>query len=290
MRVLLAGFGYVAQRLARRLEATGIEWSAHAQHARPGVQALDLDAPAAPDTVAVADRTVVYSIAPQATGEEDLRIGRWLQSLEGTPARLIYLSTTGVYGAGTAAAVTEDTPPAPTQARARRRLDAERTLEAWCRREGVPLVIVRLPAIYGPGRLPLERLRRGDPVLDPALAPPSYRIHVDDLVTAIERLLPPQRPTGIYLLRDDSAWPLGEWFARVARLAGLPEPARVDLAEAERRLSPGMLEFMREGRAIDDRASRGRLGAYLRYPDPEDGVRASLAEPAAASDGPGSQG
>ena len=282
MKVLLAGFGYVARRLAPRLTTAGTEWSAHALRARDRVQSLDLDAPVARGSIDVAGTTIVYSIAPQPAGDEDLRIGRWLDALAGRPRRLIYLGTTGVYGRGGPAAANEDTPTAASHARARRRVSAERQLKFWCGTHGVERVILRLPAIYGPDRLPLERLRRGDPVLDPALAPPSHRIHVDDLVTAIERSMAADVPAGIYLLRDDSDWPLGEWFSRVAALAGLPAPERVDLAEAERRLSPGMLEFMREGRALDDRHSRRRLGLELRYPNPEQGVRASLAEMAAA--------
>jgi nucleoside-diphosphate-sugar epimerase len=284
MKVLLAGFGYVAQRLAPRLAGAGIEWSAHGLRARAGARALDLDAPVPAASIDVDGSTVVYSIAPQPSGDEDLRIGRWLRGLAGRPRRLIYLSTTGVYGSGGVRAADEDTPAAPTQARGRRRVSAERQLQAWCLMHGVDRVVLRLPAIYGPLRLPLERLRRGDPVLDPAVAPPSHRIHVDDLVAVIERALSPSLPAGIYLVRDDSDWPLGAWFARVAALARLPAPERVGPQEAARRLSPGMLEFMREGRALDDRRSRQLLALSLRYADPEDGVRASLAEMAAGEE------
>jgi hypothetical protein len=81
--------------------------------------------------------------------------------------------------------VTEDTPPAPTTPRGARRLAAEHAVRAWCEARGAPWVILRVPGIYGPGRLPLERLRRGDPSIAESEAGPGNRIHVDDLVTVL---------------------------------------------------------------------------------------------------------
>jgi nucleoside-diphosphate-sugar epimerase len=280
--LVLAGFGYVAQRLAARLTpATRVR--AHARHPRHAaepvgqVAGVDLDADRVPP-IDVDGAAVLYSISPGGDGEDDPRIARWLNALHGTPARMVYLSTTGVYGDRGGAAVTERTPPTPNQPRSRRRLAAERRLGEWCRERGVTLSILRVPAIYGPHRLPLARLRRGEPVLTGAGAVPGYRIHVDDLVTAIERTLAAAAPPPIALLRDDSSMPIGEYLRLVARLAGLPEPEAVDLAGARERLSPGMLEYLSEHRRLDDSGTRAALGLTLRHPQPEDGVRASLGE------------
>lgn len=277
-RVLLAGFGYCARRLAARLDASATAWQAHSRSGADGSRALDLDRADASAAIDVDGQAVVYSIAPPSDGEIDTRLARWLALLHGQPRRVVYLSTTGVYGHRPGEIITEAATPQPTQARSARRLAAETALARWCHELDVPLVVLRLPAIYGPGRLPLARIERGDPVLDPAEAPPSYRIHVDDVAAGLERALDSALAPGIYLLRDDSDWSLGAWFMQVAVLAGLPVPPVVSLAEARARLSPAMLGFMTEYRRLDDRHSREALGLRLLWPDPREGVRACLAQ------------
>lgn len=273
--VILAGLGYTTGRLATRLDAAGTAWTAHSASGRPGSQALDLDTPVTA-SLEVEGHAAVYAIPPPADGETDQRMARWLALLQGRPERIVYLSTTAVYGDRPGERLDEHSALRPTQARARRRADAEHRLGEWCESRGVPLLILRLPAIYGPGRLPLERLRRGDPVLDPAESPPSYRVHVEDLVTALERALDIHSPAGTYLVRDDSRWSLGQWFLTVAALAGLPAPAKVDLETARRQLSPAMLGFMTETRELDDSRTRRILGLSPRYADPVEGIKASL--------------
>lgn len=276
--VLLAGFGYCARRLAARLDASATGWQAHSRSGTAGSRALDLDGADAAAALDVDGQAVVYSIAPAPEGEADTRLARWLGLVRGQPSRVVYLSTTGVYGHRPGEVITEVTIPLPGQARSARRLAAEAAMTRWCQNLGVPLVVLRLPAIYGPGRLPLARIERGEPILDPAVAPPSYRIHIDDLAARLERSLDSDLAPGIYLLRDDSDWSLGAWFMQVAAIAGLPTPPIVSLAEAKVRLSPAMLGFMTEYRRLDDRHSRAALGLRLLWPDPREGVRASLAQ------------
>ncbi len=273
--ILLAGLGYTTGRLAERLDVAGVDWRAHSASGRQDSLPLDLDTAVA-TSLPVEATAIVYAIPPPPAGEHDGRMARWLDLLEGRPERIVYLSTTAVYGDRPGERLDEHSELRPAQARARRRADAERRLGEWCAARAVPLLVLRLPAIYGPGRLPLERLRRADPVLDPAISPPSYRVHVDDLVTAIERALAAGSPAGTYLVRDDSRWSLGQWFLTVARLAGLPPPECVDLHTARQRLSPAMLGFMTETRELDDTLTRRVLGLTPRYADPLAGIRASL--------------
>jgi nucleoside-diphosphate-sugar epimerase len=82
-------------------------------------------------------------------------------------AQVVYISTTGVYGDRGGAPTPESTPVAPRNARARRRVDAERVLRAWALASGGRVAILRAPGIYARERLPLERLQRGTPALAP---------------------------------------------------------------------------------------------------------------------------
>src|SRR5919198_910806 len=96
------------------------------------------------------------------------------------PRRLVYLSTSGVYGDCGGAWVDESRPLNPQTARARRRADAESQLERWCDAHGTTLIVLRVPGIYAADRLPLERLRHRLPVLRAGEDVYTSHIHADD--------------------------------------------------------------------------------------------------------------
>jgi nucleoside-diphosphate-sugar epimerase len=134
-----------------------------------------------------------------------------------------------------------------------------------------------VPGIYGPGRLPLERIRRGDPVIVESEAGPGNRIHVDDLVSVcIAAGAKPAAANRIYNVGDGNHASTTAYFAAVARLAGIPEPARVSREEARLRLSPGTWSFLGASRRVNTARMRRELGVALRYEDLEEGIRASL--------------
>jgi len=280
---LLAGCGYVGVRLARRRLERGpvlalVRRRASCEAlASEGIAALamDLDEGSQEDALEVPSglHGVVYLAPPPARGTEDLRLARFLERLGGArPEVLVYLSTTGVYGDTVGAPVDEQSPLAPREDRSRRRVDAERRVARWCEARGIRWVVFRVPAIYGPHRLPLDRLRLGEPVLRPEDSGPGNRIQVDDLVAACLAAL--DRPVGgVFNLTDGHPESMAAFTTRVARLAGLPAPPQVDWAEAQQVLSPGLLGFLRESRLV---MSRRALELGLCPMDPEAGIRASL--------------
>jgi nucleoside-diphosphate-sugar epimerase len=284
---LIVGCGYVGLRLARRQAALGpvLALVRRAESAeallREGIPALALDldeaATAASLPASLLPASVVYLAPPPGQGHDDLRLARCLELLGGCrPEVLLYLSTTGVYGDTGGAAVDEDSPLAPGDARARQRVAAEGRVRGWCAERGVRCVVVRAPAIYGPQRLPLDRLRRGEPVLRPEASAPGNRIHVDDLVAAC--LLALARPVaGTFNVTDGQPESMAAFTTRVASLAGLPAPPQVSWAEAQRALSPGLLAFLREARRVETRRAQ-ELGWTPRYANPDEGIRASLVE------------
>jgi nucleoside-diphosphate-sugar epimerase len=154
---------------------------------------------------------------------------------------------------------------------------AEDAAKAWCAGHGVRCVVLRVAGIYGPGRLPLDRLRRGEPALRPEDAGPGNRIHVDDLVTSCVAAI--ERPVqGAFNVTDGDTSSTTVFLQSVAALAGLPPPPLLPLAEAAGRVSPGMLAFLRESRRVDNRRMREELGVVPRYVRVDDGIAASLAE------------
>lgn len=279
--ILIIGCGYTGRRIARLERAAGhalrgLVSSEASEQAlrRMAVEPLvaDLDAEILPRLRA---EVVYYCAPPPGSGEDDPRLARALEALRGV-RRVLYLSTTGVYGDLRGGVATEATPVTPATARARRRVAAERRLAAWSARGGGEWVILRVAGIYGPGRLPLERLRRGEPYPHAAEAGPGNRIHVDDLARAARLAMWHAPHAAVYNVSDGVPLDSGSFAELVADVAGLPRPPRVSMDEARQRLDASRMSFLREARRVDNRRLLRELGFELRYADPRKGIAASL--------------
>ncbi|MBB4285457.1 SDR family oxidoreductase [Roseospira goensis] len=286
--LLCLGFGYTARRLAREVLAHG--WTVAGTHrtadgaaalARDGIEGLvfDRDHPLPRGTL---DRVshVLVSIPPDEAGDPVLEtLGDALAAAAGV--RWIgYLSTTGVYGDSGGAWVDEMTPPRPTQERSRRRLAAETSwLDLW-RQHGRPVEVFRLAGIYGPGRSALDSVRAGRAhrVVKPGHV--VCRIHVDDIVQVLRAAMAHPEPGALYAVADDEPAPPQDVVAEACALLGVTPPPEVPLAEAE--LSPMARSFYADTRRVWNGRLKGRLKVRLRHPTYRDGLRAILAETAAA--------
>jgi nucleoside-diphosphate-sugar epimerase len=281
---LIVGAGYVGRRMAlqqpppiRVLCLVGREASA-ARLRQEGLHASawDLDGRTEAPCLPLA-QTLYYLTPPPSTGEEDPRLERFLAACP-APKRLVYLSTTAVYGDTSGATVCEDSPVLPSSARGRRRAAAEAAVRRFATAAGIEWTVLRVPGIYGPERLPLERLARGEPVLAEADAGLTNRIHVDDLIDALQ--LAGRHPAAagrIYNVSDGAPCSTSTHFRRVAELAGLPLPRQIPRAEAESQLSAAFLSYLDESRRLDVARIARELGYSPRYADPKEGIRASLA-------------
>jgi nucleoside-diphosphate-sugar epimerase len=185
---------------------------------------------------------------------------------------VVYISTSGVYGDCGGARVDESRPVNPGTERGARRVDAERAMTEWGERAGVKVTILRVPGIYAADRLPVERLKRGTPVLRAEDDVYTNHVHAEDLAAICVRALGADAPPGIYNASDDSEMKMGDWFDLVADRFGLPRPPRVSRTEAARAISPTLLSFMSESRRLVNRRMKEALGIRLRYPTVLDGV------------------
>lgn len=190
-QVLIVGCGDVGSRLAASLHAKGWAVDAWAQSARQRefgrVRGVDLDKDGALPTT---DATVcVYLVPPQPDGQDDRRLRRFLAHNGGVVRHLVYAGASGVYGDCDGRWVDETAALNPGNGRSRRRVDAEQQVAAWASGGDGTAVCLRLAGIYGPGRLPIARVRRGDPVVQRDQASWSNRVHVNDVVSAIESAL-----------------------------------------------------------------------------------------------------
>ena len=271
-RLLILGCGDVGMRLLALLCARFLVFAVTRDPARraqlraAGAIPLfaDLDRAATLKRLAGLASYIVHLAPPQADGALDRRT-RNLVAILPERARLVYVSTSGVYGDCGGALIDETRPPAPQNARARRRLDAEQVLRRWAGASHSTLSILRVPGIYAADRLPLERLRQGSPALRPEDDVYTNHIHADDLARIIERALFRGLPGRIYHAADDSDMKMAEYFDAVADAFGLPRPPRLTRAALELQVSPMLLSFMSESRRMANRRIKSELGVRLRY-------------------------
>lgn len=295
--MLIIGCGYLGRRVARFYLSQGVRvWglvsgpnSADALQTL-GIEPLvwNLDQPLPPALELPLEGPVFYFAPPPPEGLEDGRAARFLDACasRGRPRRLVYVSTTGVYGDCAGAWVDESRPAAPQAARARRRFDAEQRFRAWRTARGGELVILRVAGIYGPGRLPLQRLRQRLPLVREEEAPFSNRIHIDDLVEVCVAAMQRGGDGEIYNVSDGHPSTMTDYFTRIADLTGLPRPPLIPLAEGERSLSPGMMSYMRESRRLSNRKMLRELAVDLRYPSLDSGLPACVAPSASSGETP----
>lgn len=220
----------------------------------------------------IEESLIYYLIPPGAQGAQDQRLRQLLANLPGLPARVIAISTSGVYGDQQGALVTEDIPPRPQVDRARRRLDMEQQWQTWCKANKVPLIILRVGGIYGPGRLPLQRIRDQIPMLEEHLAPQTNRIHADDLAAVCVAAADVNFDYRIYNVCDGQDGNMTEYFDTIAEYFGLPLPPKIDWPTAEAQLSAGMLSYLRESRRLDISRLKTELNIEFKYPDLRSGL------------------
>lgn len=285
-RLLIIGCGDVARRalpwLTRhyRVYAVVRRDSTVEGLRRFGVTAIraDLDRPESLKRLAGIGEIVLHCAPPPAHGERDSRTRRLLAALASArilPRRIVYISTSGVYGDCDGDWVDESRPPNPQTARAKRRADAERMLRRFGAKYRVAIVILRAPGIYASDRLPLERIRRRDPVLRAEEDVFTNHIHADDLATIAGRALTRGGAGRAYNACDDAQLRLGDYFDLIADAFELKRPPRVSQDDASTLLSSATLSFMHESRRLVNHRMKRELGVSLRYPTVLSGVTAA---------------
>lgn len=284
-KLLIAGYGDIGARaaalLSRRYHIYALTRSeAGTEKARQqGVIPVpaDLDRRDSLMRVGGLADVVLHFAPPHRLGQRDLRTRNLLAALargEILPQRLVYISTTGVYGDCQGEEVTETRRTCPTTARAVRRADAEASLRCWGKRNGVRVSILRVPGIYAAGRLPLERLEKGIPALRAEDDGYTNHIHGDDLARIAAAALMRGRPNRVYNAGDDAPMKMADYFDLVADYYRIERPRRISWQEAQQEISPGMLSYMAESRRIVNRRIRQELKVRLEYPGVPQGLKA----------------
>jgi len=285
--LLIVGCGDVGLRVAKLLRG---RWRLIAITSTPGrceqlraagivPLCADLDAPATLQRAAGLADAVLHLAPPPLQGRCDPRTANLLQALarRGGVRRIVYGSTSGVYGDCGGALLDETRAVSPATDRARRRVDAEQRLRQYGRAFGTAVTILRIPGIYAGDRAgghPRERLARGTPVLAGGDDVYTNHIHADDLARACVAALHRGLPQRIVHASDDTELKMGDYFDLAAGLCGLPKPPRITREQAREQLSPMLLSFMSESRRLDNTRLKRELRLKLRYPTAHTGLLA----------------
>ena len=284
--LLIIGCGDVGLRVVRALGGRLRVFALTSSPARrdalraAGVRPVvgDLDDAASLGRLAGLADAVLYLAPPPTTGHTDPRLRALLAALSrrAPPSRVVYASTTGVYGDCRGEWVTETRPLNATTDRARRRVDAEAHLRAWGRATGVRVSVLRIPGIYAADReggRPQDRVLRGTPVLAADDDGHTNHLHADDLARACVAALWRGRPQRVVQVCDDTDLKTGDYYDLVADLSGLPRPARVTRAEAAGHFSAAQLSFLGESRRLSNARMKRELRLVLRRPTIREGLR-----------------
>ena len=277
--LLIVGCGDVGMRVVRLLQGRwrliGLTSSAArcAELRAAGVQPMvgNLDAPATLARLAGLADAVLHLAPPPSSGATDPRTAHLLRALalKGRVRRIVYGSTSGVYGDCGGQRFDETRAVEPATDRARRRVDAEQRLRWYGRAFGARVTLLRIPGIYASDRVgghPRERLARGAPVLTADHDGYTNHIHADDLARACVAALHRGLPQRVIHASDDTELKMGDYFDLAADLEGLPRPRRVTIEDARRELSPMQLSFLGESRRLVNGRLKNELRLRLRYP------------------------
>lgn len=232
--------------------------------------------PALAEAVAAAD-VLLLSAPPESQGDPLLAVAR--DALTASPAlkQIVYLTTLGVYGDHQGGWVDEATPPKAGSARLERRLAAEADLLAFGAVRHIPVAVLRLAGIYGPGRNALLSLRAGEARRIEKPGQVFNRIHVDDISATIAAVLE-QRFGGLLNVTDDLPAPPGDPIVYAAGLLGIAPPPAIAFDEAAKTMSPMALSFWGASKRVRNDRLKTDLGVRLAYPTYAEGLSALHAQ------------
>lgn len=294
---LIAGCGYAGHRVARAWKARGLEVHAMTRSAEKAAQlTIDGIQPIVSDLAATTVPTlpdvdvVLWSVGFERSSGSSRHaiwidgLGRLLNALpvrsDENPRRILYTSSTSVYGNGHGMDVDENSVPNPTAEGGQACVAAEAILQEYSLQCSASVSILRLAGIYGPHRLlrRVEDLRSNTPITSP---PDEWLnlIHVDDAVTAMDAVSRMESPPSLMNVVGNKSTTRGDYYRTLAKLANAPAPTFVVPSEstAERSSGSQAAPPMRRGgnrRVVS--ILREALGIIFKFDSIEDGLNDAL--------------
>ena len=280
MQHVLLGYGYVAKYLAlalsqdkaqimafsRQAVATTLPFFRH-QVIHEGHFKLDL-----PE-----NHVLYYFIPPQSDNDTDIVLQHYLAQVSALPQKIIYIGSSGIYGAHQGNLVDEESPLRIQTRRQKSRLSAETQLKTFAERHHIPLALLRVAGIYGPNRLPIEAASQQEPLIFPDEAPLINHIYVQDLVKILAFLGGDITYHGVLNICDGDPKPMGTLQAKIATYFNYPPSQFHHFAEIYASSSPMKREFMSQNKRLcHKRLCQLLQRSHIQIHDLDSGIRECL--------------
>ena len=222
---------------------------------------------------------IIYMAPPSIISLKDNRMENFLKNLETINIKqFIYISTSGVYGNCNGAIVDESYKVNPSTDRAKRRVSAELQLTNYCNQKNINLIILRVPGIYGKGRLPIDRINSGEPILMKEESRVTNLIHVEDLARLVVAGFEIDNINMCEIINVSDGNPVSstDYYERIAKALGIKISSYMTYEEAKVVYTEKRLSFLNESRVLNVDKMNEMLPGCVKYQSLDDGIRASL--------------
>ena len=222
---------------------------------------------------------IIYMAPPNNDGLKDIRISNFIKNIKSYHIeKIVYISTSGVYGNCQGALVDERQKVNPLTDRAKRRMDAENQLTKYCETEKINLVILRTPGIYGKERLPIKRIVDEEPVIRKEESRVTNLIHVEDLARVALSATDNDNLSMIEIINvsDGNLITSTEFYEIVCKVMGVKVSNYISYEEAKEIFTKKRLSFLSESRRLNTDKMFRLMPECIKYRDLEEGIKASM--------------
>ena len=221
--------------------------------------------------------TIIYMAPPNKDKDKDPRLENFLNNIKNSNLeRIVYISTSGVYGDCGGLSVTEDAELKPLTDRAKKRVIAEKMVMKHSAVCNTNYVILRVPGIYGLGRLPLSKVREREPLIIKDECKITNLINVEDLARIVWRVIKDKIKNEIINVSDGTPITSTEYYLKIYDELEIEYPPFINMKEAAKYYSKERLSFMSESRILDVSKMKRLFSDCIKYSNISDGIKRSL--------------
>ena len=283
-KIILAGFGYLGKFIEQQADFNekkvlyklsrnpGKHRNGYGNHVE-----VDFDKEKFDITEIVGESTIIYMTPPNKDRDGDPRLENFLNNIKNSNLeRIVYISTSGVYGDCGGLSVTEDAELKPLTDRAKKRVIAEKMVMKHSAVCNTNYVILRVPGIYGLGRLPLNKIREREPLIIKDECKITNLINVEDLARIVWRVIKDKIKNEIINVSDGTPITSTEYYLKIYDELEIEYPPFIKMKEAGKYYSEERMSFMSESRILDVTKMNRLFGDCIKYSNISDGIKRSL--------------
>ncbi len=282
--LILAGSGYLGESIIAEYNIIKntfniIELCRSIKNRGPEVKTIQIDFDKSTDDMSYVERSVIVYMAPPDTlSLKDTRLNKFLNNISNYKVKkLIYISTSGVYGNCNGNIVNEENKINPLTDRAKRRADAEIQIQKFCMRKNISGIIFRVPGIYGRNRLPVKRIKERDPLINIEESRTTNLIHVSDLTRLVIKALNlTNKKTEIINVSDGKAVKTTRYYEIIYKALNIKLPEYISYEQAISMYDEKRASFLKESRVLDVTKMKQLFPGCIKYKKLEDGIKESL--------------